>query len=87
VGALAVGGDVVVGVKGGNDAGLIAFEPDPNGHLIDEPSPTELDAGTTFGRIGAAAAIALVLVLVPGILSRRRFGDAFTDAGDPEDDG
>jgi len=87
VGALAVGGDVVVAVKGGNDAGLIAFEPDPNGHLIDEPSPTELDAGTTFGRIGAAAAIALVLVLVPGILSRRRFGDAFTDAGGPEDDG
>jgi outer membrane protein assembly factor BamB len=84
VGAIALGSDVVVAVKGGNDAGLIAFEPDPAGTLIDVASPTDLAVGTTAGRVAAAAAIAVVVVLVPGMLARRRFGDAFAAGGEDE---
>jgi outer membrane protein assembly factor BamB len=72
IGTIALAGDVVVATKGGPDAGLVAFESDPTGRLIDVPSPTELRPGTTLGRIGAAAAIVLVVVLVPGLLLRRR---------------
>lgn len=85
VGTIALSTDVVVAVKGGRDAGLIAFEHDPDGELVDVPSPTELDPGTTIARAGAAVAIALVVVLVPGYLARRRFGEAFEE--EPEDAG
>jgi outer membrane protein assembly factor BamB len=76
VGTIALGPDVVIAVKGGRDAGLIAFEPDPDGSLVDLPSPTELDAGTTFSRYAIAAAIVLLVALVPGIAIRRRLGPA-----------
>ena len=79
IGAIALSAEVVVAVKGGRDAGLIAFEHDPDGALLDVPSPTEFDPGTTLGRAGVAVAIALVVVLVPGYLARRRFGHAFGD--------
>lgn len=86
IGSIALGPDVVVAVKGGKEAGLIAFEPDPEGALVDVPSPTELDPGTLLVRYGAAAAIVLVVVLVPGILLRRRFGPADLSGGlEPED--
>jgi outer membrane protein assembly factor BamB len=85
-GTLAVGPDVVVAAKGGRDAGLVAYETDPDGALIDVASPTELDAGTTLVRAGVGAAIALAIVLVPGFLLRRRYGGpAFaSDAIDPD---
>jgi outer membrane protein assembly factor BamB len=91
VGTIAVSDDVVVAVKGGRDAGLIAFEHDAVGSVVDVPSPTELDPATTFARLGIAAAIALAVVLVPGILARRRFGDALPGgggdgSGDPSED-
>jgi len=76
VGTIALGPDIVVAVKGGKDAGLIAFEPDPQGTLVDLPSPTELDAGTTLSRYAVAAAVVVVGALVPGMLLRRRFGPA-----------
>lgn len=76
LGTIAVSPDAVVAVKGGGDAGLIAFEHDPNGRLVNVPSPTELDPGTTLARIAAAAAVVLAAAIVPGILARRRFGDA-----------
>lgn len=77
LGTIAVGPDVLVATKGGADAGLVAFEHDPGGALVDVPSPTEIDAGTTLPRVGLAAAITLAVALVPGLLARRRFGDAF----------
>jgi outer membrane protein assembly factor BamB len=86
IGAIALAPDVVVAVKGGREAGLIAFETDPDGHLIDVASPTELDLGVTLPRLALGAAIALVVVLVPGFLARRRFGDAFAQADDEADD-
>jgi outer membrane protein assembly factor BamB len=85
VGTIALSEDVVVAVKGGRDAGLIAFEHDPRGSVVDVPSPTELDPAATFARVGVAAAIALAVVLVPGILARRRFGDALPAEGGDED--
>jgi len=86
IGAIALAPDVVVAVKGGREAGLIAFETDPDGHLIDVASPTELDLGVTLPRLALGAAIALVVVLVPGFLARRRFGDAFAQVDDEADD-
>jgi outer membrane protein assembly factor BamB len=88
VGTIALGTDVVVAVKGGRDAGLIAFEHDPDGALVDVRSPTELDAGTTFSRYGIAAAIVLILALIPGIALRRRLGPVDLTGGvDLDDEG
>lgn len=74
VGTIALGPDVVIAVKGGREAGLIAFEPDPDGALVDLRSPTELDAGTTLSRYALAAVIVLAIALVPGIALSRRLG-------------
>jgi outer membrane protein assembly factor BamB len=91
LGAIAVSSDAVVAVMGGDERGLVAFEHDPGGRLIDVPSPTELEAGTTLVRFAVAAAIVLAALLVPGMLLRRRFGDAVVVAPDvvedTEDDG
>jgi outer membrane protein assembly factor BamB len=84
VGTIALSDDVVVAVKGGREAGLIAFEHDPAGALLDEPSPAELDPAITLARLAIASAITLVVVLVPGILARRRFGDAFAAEAEAE---
>lgn len=84
IGAIALARDAVVAVKGGRDAGLVAYEHDPDGALVDILTPTELDAGTLAARAGAAAVIVLAVVLVPGFLARRRFGDAFGDRQQPE---
>jgi hypothetical protein len=43
-----------------------------------------LDGGATLARAGVAIVIALVVVLVPGVLARRRFGNAFDQAEDEE---
>lgn len=84
VGTIALGPGVVVAVKGGAEGGLIAFEPDPERSLVDVPSPTELDAGTTLARYGVAAVIVVVVVLVPGVALRRRFGAADLSGGSEE---
>jgi outer membrane protein assembly factor BamB len=76
VGTIALASDAVLAVKGGRQAGLIAFEHDPDGELVDIPSPTELDAGTTVTRWTLAALIVFALAFVPGMWARRRFGAA-----------
>jgi outer membrane protein assembly factor BamB len=83
IGTIALAPDLVVAVKGGRDAGLIAYEHDPEGTLVDEPSPAELDPAVTLARLGIASLITLALTLVPGVLARRRFGDAFADDEEP----
>jgi hypothetical protein len=75
----------VIAVKGGRSAGLIAFEHDPDGTLVDVPSPTELDVGTTLSRYGLAAVFVFAVAFVPGLLARRRFGSA-TEGSDEIDD-
>jgi outer membrane protein assembly factor BamB len=84
LGSIALAPDAIVGEKGGPDAGLIAFEHDPEGRLLDVPSPTEFDAPTSYSRIGIAAAVVLVALLVPGILLRRRFGASLSELDDDE---
>jgi hypothetical protein len=74
VGTISLSREVVVAVKGGRDAGLIAFEHDPDGSLVRIESPTVLEPGTTLSRIGTAAAIVLAALLLPGMLARRRWG-------------
>ena len=86
LGAVAIGDDVVIAVTGGPEAGLVALEQDPEGTLIDVPSPTEFDPGTTFARYAAAAAIVFVVAFVPGIFARRRFGSGVVAAGEGDDE-
>jgi outer membrane protein assembly factor BamB len=81
VGTISLASDAVIAVKGGRDAGLIAFEHDPDGALIDVASPTELEAGTTLTRWGLAAVIVFAVAFVPGLWAKRRFGVAAQRAG------
>ena len=84
VGTIALASDAVIAVKGGRDAGLIAFEHDPEGALIDVPSPTQLDTGTTLTRWALAAVIVFVVAFVPGLWAKRRFGVAAQGEADGE---
>ena len=85
VGTIALSSDAVIAVKGGRDAGLIAFEHDPQGALVDVPSPTQLEGGTTLTRWALAAVIVFAVAFIPGIWATRRFG--VVADGDPGDDG
>lgn len=85
VGTIALSSDAVIAVKGGRDAGLIAFEHDPQGALVDVPSPTQLEGGTTLTRWALAAVIVFGVAFIPGIWATRRFGVVADD--DPGDDG
>jgi outer membrane protein assembly factor BamB len=87
IGSLALAPGAIVAEKGGDEAGLIAFEHDPEGRLGDVRSPTEFDPPTTLSRIGVAAAVVLVALLVPGILLRRRFGPSLPELEAADDDG
>ncbi|MCI0636690.1 MAG: PQQ-like beta-propeller repeat protein [Actinobacteria bacterium] len=80
LGAIALSTDVVVAVRHGRGASLVAFEHDPEGALIDERSPTELEAGTTFGRYALAAVLVFALASIPGVLFARRAGPAKLEA-------
>ncbi|HEY3211659.1 MAG TPA: PQQ-binding-like beta-propeller repeat protein [Actinomycetota bacterium] len=85
IGTIALSSDAVIAVKGGRDAGLIAFEHDPQGALVDVPSPTQLEGGTTLTRWALAAVIVFAVAFIPGIWATRRFG--VVADGDPGDDG
>jgi len=85
VGTIALASDAVLAVKGGREAGLIAFEHDPDGELVDIPSPTELDAGTTVTRWTLAALIVFAIAFVPGMWANRRWGTAGWIQGDDDD--
>ena len=85
IGTIALSADAVVAVKGGPEAGLIAFEHDPEGTLVDVPSPTELAPGATLARAAMAAAAVFAVAFVPAVLARRRFGDAFETEGEPDE--
>ncbi len=86
VGALALAPEAIVAEKGGREAGLIAFEHDPEGRLVDVPSPTELDAPTTLSRIGIAAVVVIAALHVPGVFLRRRFGATLPELEGADDD-
>ncbi len=87
VGSMAVAGDLVIAVKGGNRGGLVAFERDPNGRLIDVQSPTIPRYGSILVNFAAAFVVAGVAILVPLTIASRRFGSAdFSGAEDGDED-
>jgi len=92
IGAIAVSGDLVVAVKGGARAGLIAWTHDPSGHLVDVVSPTRVDPIGLVGRYAAALVIVLIVLLLPFRSLRSRIdatpAAVVPDAGESaEDDG
>ena len=102
IGSIALAGDTVIAVKGGRNAGLIAFEHDPDGTLLDEPSPTRFEAATSLSRWLIAAVLVFGIALALGVLAGRRFGrsgetddaevdvdedvDAYEDEDAPDDE-
>ncbi len=66
---LAVAGNVVLGVAGGNDAGLIAFDHDAAGTLVRIVTPTELDAaGVMLSWVLAAVPFVVIAVFLGRLL-------------------
>lgn len=84
IGSFAVSSDAVIAVKGGRDAGLIAFEHDPDGTLLDEPSPTQFEAGTSLSRWAIAAVLVFGIALALGLAANRRFGGVPQEASDDD---
>ena len=79
LGAMAVGSDVVVLVKGGHHAGLVAFGSDAGAPLLSVPSPTVLDPGRMVANFAIVAVPLLVLLALAGRWLLRRMGPAFAD--------
>ena len=77
--------DIVVGVRGGPDGGLVAFSHDEGGTLVSEVSPTELDLPALLGAFAAAAVGLTLLLVLGGRALASRMGPAFLDdaEGDP----
>jgi hypothetical protein len=86
---MAVTPSSVLAVKGGKEPGLVAFEHDPSGSLVDIPSPTEPNLGSLFGTYGIALLLVFVVVFVPSRLVATRFYRGASDrepAADGEDE-
>ncbi len=83
---LADGGDVLVGVSGLDDAGVAAFEEDPDGSLIDEPSPTTFDLGRLLAGFGVGALSAGLVAMLFARPLQRRLGPAFETRPLPSED-
>jgi outer membrane protein assembly factor BamB len=77
--SLAADGDRVLAVRGGADAGLVAFENDPGGVLVREISPTVIDLPMLFGSMLAAGIPFALIVVLLGRGWLRRLGPAFPD--------
>jgi outer membrane protein assembly factor BamB len=90
--ALAVAGDLILVVRGGRDAGVMAYRHDPQGALIRETSPTTPDAGSLALNLVVAGVAVAGITLVMGRVLVGRMGPAFPDDGDdlegrdPDDD-
>ena len=80
--AMAVTGDSIVAVRGGEETGFVALEHDPGGTLVREPSPTTLAFGPMLGAMAVVAIPLLALVLLLGRVLASRMGPAFPDAVD-----
>ena len=59
---------------GSDDARIVAFAEDPNGVLIDEPSPTTVDIGEAVGGLRAGRAPVAIVALALARPLQRRLG-------------
>jgi outer membrane protein assembly factor BamB len=77
--SLALAPQVVVGVRGGAEPGLVGFAHDPSGTLVSLVSPTEVDLPKLFLAFLAAAVPLALLAILAGRWLRTRMGPAFLD--------
>ena len=82
--SLTIASDVVVGVRGGTDGGLVAYS-HGDGKLLSEASPTELDLPALLGAFAAAAVGLTLLLALGGRALASRMGPAFLDDGEEDD--
>ena len=85
---LADAGDELVAATGLDDGGLVAFSADPDGSLVDEPSPTTVDAGAMLvGFLLGGLVLGAVILLLARPLQRRLAPDTSvsTDDLDPSE--
>ena len=80
--SLALAPQVVVGVRGGVEPGLVGFAHDPSGTLVSLVSPTEIDLSKLFLAFFAAAVPLALLAILAGRWLRTRMGPAFLDDED-----
>jgi len=86
VGGIAVAGELVLAATGGVRGGVVAFEPDPQGNLIDVTSPSVADLPRLVGNFVIAMVVMMVLLMVPlGYISRRTKAPEFGEPDGPED--
>ena len=80
--SLALAPEIVVGVRGGAEPGLVGFAHDPAGTLVSIVSPTTTDLPKLFLAFLAAAVPLTLLAILAGRWLRTRMGPAFLDDED-----
>lgn len=87
VGGIAVAGDLVLVATGGLRGGVVSYEPDPQGVLIDVTSPSVADPARLVGNFTIALAVIMVLLALPlGYASRRTGPPQFPEPEGPPDE-
>jgi outer membrane protein assembly factor BamB len=84
IGPLAVTPQLIVAVRGGHEAGLVAFEHDPSGTIERVPSPSDPDPVALVSSFVAAAAAVLLILMLPSRLVAAKRGPAFENEFDGE---
>jgi outer membrane protein assembly factor BamB len=74
MGAFAPAGDLLLAPAVGPRGGIVAFDHDPAGHLIDETSPTQLDLVAALANFSGALLVMTALILGLFRLLARRTG-------------
>ena len=87
IGPLAVTPRLIVAVRGGHEAGLVAFEHDPSGTIERVPSPSDPDPVALVSSFVAATAVVLLILMLPSRLVAAKRGPAFEDEFDGARDG
>ncbi len=82
IGPLAVTPRLIVAVRGGHEAGLVAFEHDPSGTIERVPSPSDPDPVALVSSFVAATAAVLLILMLPSRLVAAKRGPAFEDEFD-----
>ena len=84
---LADAGTLLIGVTGAEDARVVAFGHDPDGSLVDEPSPTTVDVGRMLMGFALGALPAGIVAVALARPLQRRLGTAPRPQGDLEERG